>query len=273
MNIKMIVSDMDGTLLKDVTNLSEVTIETLKECHEQGIIIVIATGRPFQMVKQFISDLEFIEALILYNGSAIYCPKTKEILMEEVLAKHEVKDVLTYCKKHNTEHVVYCHDHLYVEGNNRINFYKEVTKEYPDENKPNILPITSIDDIAENDKVNKIMIIEPDREKYHVYKEAVQHLGEFEITESHHSYIDINPNTVNKRTAIEFLENKFKIDKSEIIAFGDQENDISMLKHVAYPVAVDNAIDEVKQIAKYITDSNFDDGVAKALKKYVLNSK
>jgi len=253
-NLKMIVTDLDETLLSSDKHISEHTISVLEKCRLKGIKIVFATARSTQsaskMLEQFMPDI-FIGyggALVLANKKVIHrfdisadissnlindCLKEPDII--HVLATNEE---VSYTNKINP-------------ADKRISHYQSV-----DFSSTNNISYLKISVIATNpDVVNKIADSYP-------MLDLLRYKGE-------DLYRFANPNAV-KWNAIKAVADFYNIDTNMFVAFGDDKNDLEMIKNCGIGVAVENALDEVKNVANYICETNNNDGVAKWLEKYIL---
>jgi Cof subfamily protein (haloacid dehalogenase superfamily) len=149
-------------------------------------------------------------------------------------------------------------------------FIKEKNLSNYTEYKPNIVFTENIEEIINNYNVNKILLIERNEEKYIELSKRVLDFDKVAHTQSSKSYLDIGPLNNSKGKAVKLLckDLGFKLD--EVIAFGDQINDISMISIVGLGVAMGNARDEVKEIADFITLTNDENGVATTIKTEIL---
>lgn len=265
---KLIATDMDGTLLKNHHEITQFTSETLIKAHEQGIQIVVATGRPFQTVKQYMSQHPYIDFFIINNGAAVYTNQNEDAVIEHAFDGETVKEILTFAATYTNDFEVHTKDAIYIHGKIRETFFKRFISKNPI-NPPNILPLDDFN-IFSQVPATKILLIEENQEKYEMLKEAIKSFGLFEINQSQISYIDINLKGISKGHALEELTNSLNISMEDVIAFGDQENDLTMISMAGFGVAMDNATPDVKKHAQHITDSADDEGVAKAIETFVL---
>ena len=253
-NIKIIITDLDETLLNSDKCISEHTISVLEKCRLKGIKIVFATARSTQasskIFEQFMPDI-FIGyggALVLANKTVIHrsdisadissnlindCLKEPDII--QVLATNE--DV-SYTNKKNPE-------------DKHISHYQSV--DFSCNNNISYLKISVIS--TNPDTVKKIASSYP-------MLDLLRYKGE-------DLYRFANPNAV-KWIAIKAVSDFYNINPNMFVAFGDDKNDLEMIKNCGIGIAVENAIDEVKNVAKYICETNNNDGVAKWLEKYIL---
>jgi len=260
--IKMVIADMDGTLLNKELKISERNLQAIDYIRSQNIKFCVATGRPDQLMKEYVFPLEMEEPMIMYNGSVIGHPFQEERLYENVLSKEDVRDIVTYCNKEDIICMVYTKDKLISRPNYRVDFFEERNKKLPLEQQSVFEDIKDVDKIVNEYHVQKILLIENNETTYDKTKKMLEQYDRFTIATSQKGFLDINPKGSSKGQALEILAAHYGIALDEIVAFGDQENDISMLKNAGIGVAMGNASDHVKQVADQVTLTNNEDGFA-----------
>ncbi len=270
--IESVVMDLDGTLLNDKMEVSEGNKEALRRLDALNIPYFIATGRPEQLVKPVVSALDYKRPLIMYNGSVIGHPFEERRLYSEPIPNRDIKDIVGHCEKRDMIVMLYTKDAIYSDPNYRVDFFKERNTALNDRDKAVFKTMDAFDYAYE---VNKILIIEPDSQKRDTF---IRHFSEdselqknLRLVRSQPSFLDINPKTTSKGKAIDRLHAHYGLDPKRCLAIGDQENDISMKDHAGVFVSMENATDEVKKMADFVTGSNSDDGVYTALKHYIPN--
>ncbi len=249
-----IVTDADGTLLSKTQHIHPKDIATIKALKEKGIIFTVATGRHSCMCKKIVEVIGDDVPIICDNGSSIVDFRTGEVLSQILLDKELVMRFWNWCKKHNKLYYISTANETYAPAHYR-------DKDYPDElirtimqGNPSIEFIPQEPDFTpEHLPVIKVMAANV---KPHERKALLEEMGGedlVEITGSAHDFIDITPVNCNKASALKVLSEKLNFVLEETMALGDQENDVEMLKAVAYPVATANALDILKKQAIYIT--------------------
>jgi len=247
LKIKMIVTDLDRTLLRTDMSISDYTAGVLNRCRKSGIKVVFATARYMRQVKDFTLKIP-ADAVIAMNGALIYVDD--EIVIEHTIpenTKHRfIRELNTAGIKMAAEaaNVVYTNRHT--PDDDRIAW--DFTNEVP-------IAIHRIS-IRHNDPKQVMRIAE----KY----------GDLRVySNSGETLFDIGPEKADKSKGAYALSELFGIPMSEIAAFGDDFNDIDMLKDCGVGVAVANACDEAKSAADDVCDSNDEDGVARWLERNV----
>ena len=268
MEYKMIVLDLDDTLLLDNGKISEENKKTLNMAQEKGVKIVLASGRPTFGVKRIAEELELekYEGFILsYNGGRIIDCKTKEVLFETHLTKEQKEKLFELSKKYETFIHTYDEENILANGDNPYSYIEsEIT------NMPLKIVDNFLDDTPEN-CIKAVFLQTPEhlKEVEEILKPSMKDEMSMTITKPY--FLEFMNKDVDKGKSIKRLCDILGIDISEVIAIGDSYNDISMIQTVGFGVAMGNAVEEVKNIAKFITDTNENDGVAKVVKQFVLN--
>lgn len=260
---KLVAIDCDGALLTDSKELTKRTINTIKKA-SQKVKIVLATARSFYRVEEYLEKMNLLndeQYTICFNGGSVINNGRKEELDSHTFRNDEIKQLIQLSRKFNTQIMLYAYNCLIVEeipekfiNNKKINF--EITK------------MEKLD--LEEQKIYKIVFInKPSKITDMRKKLSKQILDSFEVSSSIPDYIEFVPKGITKNKALENLCKKLNICKNEVIAIGDAENDIQMLKFAGMGIAMGNADEKTKSISDYITDSNNNDGVAKALEKFL----
>lgn len=273
-NIENIALDLDGTLLTDKHTIMPKTKAALIEAQERGYKVIIATGRPYETLISFAEELklkEFGGLIICNNGGQIVDPATDETIYEDLLSKEEARKILITLKDFSV-YPFFRHDnYLYV--NNRaeavvdskshmgmvdvydfekaLGGYKIKEKEPLEDNVPGpIFKVLAAGDggyiMSNIDKINEAL----DDDLYAVATMPF--------------VIELLKKTVSKGNALAHMG----IDLNKTIAFGDSMNDLHMIEEVKYGIAMENAMEILKSIATDQTDSNNNEGIYNALKKY-----
>lgn len=271
-NYKLIVTDMDGTVLGEDHRMTEGNKKALKEAEKNGVKVVFATGRFHDSAKEHIDFLENIMPIISSNGSIIKHPITNEVLYSNFIDKEVSIEIVDILEKHNVKYQAYTDEIILqkYETEDEMRMMKEfIEKTFSD--KTEISFKKDLREDIRNSNVLKFNIMEIDRpdliDKVRVDLELVKNI---EVTSSWKDNLEIMSEGSHKGNAVEYLCELLDIDREHIIAFGDNYNDLSMIEFAGTGVAMGNAEDDVKKIANHITDSNGNDGVAKAIYDLVL---
>ena len=252
-NCKLIVTDLDGTLLRNDKSISDFTLETLKECRSKGILIAFATARPVRGVVA-IREVFEPDILINHNGAVFNhgAHQTSLGIRKEQLDKMLINILAAYPQAE-----------IGIESNDIFYANYDVTKNWPGESY-----MTADANFAglELDYADKVLISLSD---------DIEMLESFLPDECYLEIADgfmgmVMSKEATKWSAISSLCNALKISPSEVICFGDDNNDISMIQGCAVGVAMENANQLVKDVADVVCLSNEDDGVARWIREFVL---
>lgn len=272
MNYKWCVCDMDGTLLNSEGLISRENESALKRLGKKGVEIIIASGRTDLMLKSFIRQLGLRGYIICCNGAIVKKIETNEVVYEKSIDKETVDGVIKYCFENTVNFLVYTKNLVYSNKNNpRAKHFEDSNEELPQEL---IVPIEFIENDDENifDVIDvfKILIIEKNDEKIYEHECHFSNFKNLSVVSSAKGLLDIMAPDISKGNALKALSEKLNVDLNEVIAFGDNYNDIEMFENVGFPIAMENAVDEIKSAAKFVTTSNDESGVAYAINKIFL---
>ena len=280
--IKLIASDLDGTMFEKGNVIPETNLKAINDINNSNINFTICTGKTYSLFKNICQDIGTGYG-IFGNGNQIINLKTGEEIYRKLLKNEDVLFCINTAKKLNlhvhlytnkeviTEKLLYMDLRNFELTKNDKNIdleFKIVTdiQEYIEKENPEILKlvISAEKDLAslknefaknKNLQVNLIRKVDKYRD---------------EIIGKEYEYLDIMPAGINKGQALEVLENYLKIDKSEVLAIGDNLNDLEMIKDSGVGIAVANAYDEVKEVANYTTTTTAQNGgFAEAVYKFI----
>lgn len=253
-NIKMIVTDLDGTLLKDDKTVSKYTIEVIEKLRVEGHKFVIATARPLRAVKKFLKELE-IDAGIYHNGALIYESGNKIDAFQINNAKEIIDKILR----------VYSNTSIAVESNDLLYSNFDAESLWPGTSY--ILTESNFSEI-EDKKADKIIVEVSSLSGMEKYKRFLPEDLYIQLSENKIGMI--MKKAATKSNGIQLLACDYNIKMENIIAFGDDYNDIDMLEFCGVGVCVNNGIEDVKKISNDICDTNENDGVAKWIENHIL---
>ncbi len=264
--IKMIVTDLDGTLFKsDHLTISERNIRALKLAGEKGIKIVISSGRAYCLLGDVLT-LTKADYVMTSNGAASFDSDGK-LLSSDAMDYESWSRLYEVLLKNDIGTEVYCEGNIYIREEELKNYHNPfLGKEALEVLKESLIPCDNVLESLKGKKAEKLHSIYITAENFAYYKTVFEKAG-VEVTSSISGNMEINKKGTNKGKGLERLCSALKISLNEVMAFGDEENDIEMLKIVGFSYAVKNASDAVKAAAKYVTESNDDDGVAVEIEK------
>jgi len=258
MNIKLAAIDVDGTLIDDHGHISLRTKIILKKLNEQGVKVVISTGRaPIECIP-ILKELPFIEHIIAHNGGMIYHSILNKVLLEIGFNMKEIASIIHYLKERDIPFIVSTPFHLFVDRSEEVETF---IHEYR-------VQRNFINDLLQlEEKVIKLAIHAKEEDQNLIFREMNNTFPDRCIMMSGEKTINVMHPNANKGLALQSLAKYYNILMSDIIAFGNYYNDIEMLQMAGIGVAVMNAPPAVKAAANITTDSNNMDGVAKILEE------
>lgn len=259
MNIKMIVTDIDDTLLTSNHVISDRTKQALIAAQEKGIYVVLASGRPVPAMTAFAEELgldRYGSYLISYNGAVIWDCASRETVFEQKLTNDTLRKLYEISERED----VYIHTY----SDSSI-ITDEVCEHIEFESRLTGMPIETVDDFTgtvQGDVIKAMLLDEPARLR-EVHDTLTDWAKErVSMTISKPFFLEFMHKDVDKGATLHRLAGKLGIKKEEIVAFGDSFNDMTMLQYAGTGVAMGNAKEEVKRIADCVTLCNDSDGIA-----------
>lgn len=269
--VKLIAIDLDGTLLDSSHQVSGVTKATLAEAKSHGVKIVLCSGRPIGGMRQYLEQLQLTDAedyVIAYNGAFTQKTKSGEVITEISLQHDDLKELYNLSLELDTPMQYFDIETLYTPNKEISTYtvYEAYLNNIPLEYRP-------VDEYPSNQIITNIMYVNDPMKITQTLKNIPKHLYEkYAVAQSAPFFMEFTHPEATKGNAVKKLADKLGIKQSEIMAIGDNGNDISMIEYAGYGVAMKNAIPEVKAVAKYDTLTNNEDGVAYAVQKFVLDA-
>jgi len=253
--IKMVVTDMDGTLLNSHHQVSSKFFELFAALKKHNILFVAASGRQYNSIIDKLNPIKDDIIVVAENGG--YAVQQEKELFSTALEHRKMYELVKIAENIEGAHVVLCaKDNAYVKGDSD-NFIKKM-KQYYTEFKV----LDSLNNFEE--EILKIAIYHSISSEHYIYPE-VKHLEDsFKVKISGQNWLDLSHENANKGFAI-----KNQINPDETLVFGDYNNDIEMLANARYSFAMENAHPNVLKVANYTTSSNNDFGVERILEKLI----
>lgn len=281
--INLIATDMDGTLLNAAHEISEENIQAIKYAQSQGITVVIATGRAFYEANAPINQTDLKVPYICLNGAEVR-DESFNIMSTSNLNRELINRITVELNKENIFYQVYTNLGIYTENPLRdLEIYIDIAQRAGQEadvekiksgiqkriDNGTLKVVENYDKIQDTpgEIVMKILAFDSDLEKIDRVSETLAKSESLAISSSSRGNIEITHSDAQKGIALNTIAERLNIDMENVMAIGDNMNDVSMLERVGYSVAMENAAPEVKAIAKYETDSNEQSGVGKAIMK------
>lgn len=240
--IKLIALDMDGTLLNEEGKVSEANKAAIREAEQKGVKVLLSTGRAYASCSEIAKSLELSSYLITVNGSEIFDP-TGELVERNIVGAELIQWMWDLSQKHKTD--------FWATSSDRV-WRGEMPEDIPS------YQWLKFGFNIEDDKIREEILT------------MLRENGNLEISNSSPTNIEANAVGINKAKAIEKVCGFLDLRMDEVMAVGDSLNDIAMIKEAGLGVAMGNAQDIVKETADWVTETNNNNGVAKAIQKWVL---
>lgn len=261
----MITIDLDGTLLRSDGSVSDRTVRTLQAARDKGVVVAIATGRMYQTARPYGERLGLGDSpLLLFAGGLIETLESKKILSQQVIPREWAQELADLARRRGWQLQTYIDDVLRAARDDEwIRDYERITHSKA--------CICGDDFYHVQGDCNKLLS-RGGHDDLVARKALIEKTfpGQFNVLFSAPTFLEIMPQGVDKGEGIRRLGELYGIGTDEIMALGDSQNDLDMLKAAGFPVAMANAAEEVKAAAAYVTASNDDDGVAAAVEKFIL---
>lgn len=265
---KCIFSDIDRTLLNSSGQLSGETGNAIKKISDMGIPFILATGRAFNSLPAALTKLSCIRYCITSNGVALYDIQEKKPLFRTLLPKGFVSDFFDLCE---TEGLIALE--IYIDGQAYTcrKFFEDPARfnqqrvEYVQSTRKPVEDLKAFA-LSKDGELDGVTIISPKGRLNELLEKATKRFGnEVYITSSDELYIEMSNKECGKQNALIKTCEYLGIKPEDAVAFGDNNNDSDMLKAAGLGICVANGTPECKTAAGMLTESNDDDGVAKAL--------
>lgn len=278
MNIKIIVLDIDGTLLNSDKKISHKTKKSLIDAQNKGIKIILASGRPTRGMLSLAHELEMHThhgLLISFNGSQVVDCETQEILFNQTMPIEETKLLLDHLKKFNVIPMITKDEYMFV--NDVYTCYIHLNDnpyfniiQY--ESRGSGYKLCEVDDLAifSDFPQNKVLVAGNPEYLLANYKAMIEPFNStLNSMFTASVYYEFTALGIDKAKALDTILSPLGIQRNEVISFGDGHNDISIIKYAGHGVAMGNAVSELKECANEVTLSNDEDGISFILEKYI----
>lgn len=272
MSIRLIASDLDGTLLTDRKELSKKTREVLDQAVQCGIHIVPATGRSFYSVPELVRNYPGVEYVITANGGAVYSVSKEKRIYQCLLEKESVEAAIAVRKRENMVLEVVIDGVPYAEEAYVRDPMPYLATEYGAKYiKATRKPVKDICGFAQEhaEELDSISFVCSYEDKERLYTSLDKEIPDIYVTSSVPNLMEIGHKDAGKGKTLLWLLKKLGISPDEAMAFGDADNDISMLTAVKYGMAMGNGTENCRKTAPYVTDTNENDGVAKGILRFL----
>lgn len=291
MMYKLVAIDLDGTMLNSFGEVTENTKRVIKETIKKGTEVVIASGRSIDSIKAIANEIESNNYMIAGNGAVVYDIKNDDIIYEKYIPKSKAQQIMKICEENSIFYSVYTNKTILTTSlrYNVLYYYKENLKK-EESKKTNITIVENIPEYIKNmqdEKIMKIFICDKTQSIFNSIIRKLETIKDVEILDVSHMsrkvikqgteevpieyyYTEISMENVDKWYALEFLINKLNVNKNEVITIGDNMNDKKMIQEAGMGITMNGSTPKVTSVANFITEDNDNEGVAKALEKFIM---
>lgn len=266
MALKMVVTDLDGTLLTSADTLSGATVEAFAALKKRGILPVVATGRMYREARFAADAIGATRYFMGMNGAQTLDLHSGEVIYDQALDAETVRAVTRVLDDAGVFYQVYTRDQVHARQRWLDDMGASGMKaEYIRRFAGGIAPLTDAGAL----RVVKMFIVCHDRDVQRQIRERLKPLHGVSLVASYHHYFEVLPRGLNKGVALRRLCARLGIALAEVAAIGDSDNDMELLSGAGVGIAMGNAFTRLKQIADHIVPSNDNDGVAYALTEII----
>jgi len=286
---KLVAIDLDGTMLNSYGIVTENTKEIIQKTIQKGTDVIIASGRPIDSIKAIAKEIKSEKYFIAGNGALIYDIKNDKVIYEKYMNKKKVLEIIKLCEENSISYNVYTDKTILAKTleYNVLYYHKENLKK-EESKKTNINIVKDMYEYVKEmneEKFLKVTICDNTQSVFNAIMRKLQKIEDIEVLDVSHMsrktirqgteevpieyyYTEISLKNVDKWNAIEYLIQNLQIKKEEVIAIGDNVNDKKMIENAGLGITMKGSTPSVTNVADYITDSNNEEGVAKALEKF-----
>ncbi|MCX7745592.1 MAG: Cof-type HAD-IIB family hydrolase [Clostridia bacterium] len=271
--IKLLAIDLDGTLLNSDKRISEVNLNSVRNAVDRGVKVVVCSGRVFKGARAYARQIGLKGPLISSNGAVIKEIDTEEVIYQNLLNLEDALKVIEICHQERVYFHSYIGDVMYTENREcPSKSYWKGNDELPEEDRVEIRVVEDFGRVVRESGTTpaKFVIISKEPEKLAKTREYIKEISGVDVMSSHYDNFEIVNRGVNKGNALKILSQRYQVTAQELMAIGDNENDFAMLKFAGIKIAMGNADEKIKEISDYVTLTNDQNGVSKAIEKFIL---
>lgn len=261
---KLITMDMDDTFLNDEMSVSDENKAAVRRAEQAGVKVVVASGRSYASTKQYIKELGLLNLTVSLNGAYIHDPEDDSIVEAFTLETDITQKILKGIEPFHVYTNFSCGEKVFWHGP------AEYDRLYSSMNRIQLDYVDSLMELSKTMRAGKILMA-AERDKLERIKGLLQEkYGDYvNIAFSKPFFLEVTDKHASKGTAMLEIAKRYGIEPKEIIAIGDSENDLSMIRNAGLGVAVANAAEAIRASADFVTLSNQDNGVAYVINKFI----
>lgn len=261
---KLIALDMDGTLLNENHRINDRVKDSLFRIREMGVKVILSSGRGYKGIKGYIDELNIKDLVISMNGAAVTDYTGEKLIFSQHMESEVSREVIRLSYKYDIYNVLFINNDMYVDEINENGLFFEK------HDRIRLNAVGNLNDFYNFEPVGKMLLI-GENSKLTMLREAIyKSLGNrVNVTFSLPYFLEAYSPLVNKGVMLEKVCRYYGINRDDVIAIGDGENDISMIEYAGLGIAMENASPSVKDAADFVTRTNFSDGVWYAIEKFI----
>jgi len=285
---KIIAIDLDGTLLDSQGEISKENKKAINLAKQNGIEIVLTSGRVSASVLNFAKELNAGKYFICGNGSMVYDMQKNQIIYKNVIDKKEILNLIKMCEQNDIYYSISTEDTIMarsVEYNVAAYNYENIKKEKDKKTRINIVKnVYSYVESSKEDKYLKMTVCDNNKIKFEEILRKLKEIPTISILDVEHKskkkimtangeieisyyYTEITNKDVDKWHALKEICKIENIEDEEVVAIGDNMNDFCMIKNAGYGIVMENGMPILKDMANFVTKDNNNDGVAVGIRK------
>lgn len=263
---KILALDIDGTLTNSQKRVTKRVKVSLNNLYKRNIPVLLVSGRPTEGIMPVAKEINLIENggyILSFNGGKIIKADTGEVVYSKSIPKEFIKDICEFAKENNLEILTYKDGKIIT--TNPEDKYVEI------EARINRLEAIKTEDMvaAAPESPDKFLMVgEPEILEKKVVEMQNKFKGKLNIFRSEPYFMEIVPLGIDKAQALKLLLDYLSLTRKQLVACGDGRNDVTMIDYAGMGVAMENACEEVKNVADFVTASNDDEGVCMAIDKF-----
>lgn len=277
--MKLVAIDLDGTLLSEACTISEENTKAVKEAQQQGHIIIVATGRSIHDAKQTLKNVGIVCPVIAANGAIV--DNREDILRTLAIPTEIVLELQTLLENNDFYYEIYTNEGIFILEEGRVLLHQEIGNNITEKIEAEIeiqyqqYGLNTVKDFHQLNfsklEVYKLFVLTFDADKLKNLHGKLAGRVDISLTTSGTAKLEVGHPQTSKGNALQFLATYLKIPLNETFAIGDNLNDLSMFKVAGTSIAMENAEEVLKFQSTYVTTHHNENGVAEALRRYVIN--